>query len=388
MPQLAFFPWIRLENDLDVGDYSLQRFAAGDQPGPDAQSQETLDAVLAPYYDLCGKPVETAVILTARDRAATDELSEEDRAELFQFAELFAFAALADRAFFTPDYYYNRDQLRLVIQEFADPQGGAFIVGRRRDGRQGSYLTRDRYSVQVPVHVHPTGQRITLDVALLKALLDARGTQVWPDLYQGIILFNQANTDAPDVSQAIELMLTYAAMERILECASSQGQEPFGTRFAEAWCPSQCIPRSEWRAPPTKRRWNGKSLRACWAFDLHVLRGSLAHGHRDDRFPSQWSADAHLLLTSFAVPRLVKRILSCEGHYKPTELDGHDIDVFEHLLNREDLFARADPAQDVMGLGPQTYGWNQLVPRREHRPLIELMRGIGPFPYQRDVEDP
>ena len=80
----------------------------------------------------------------------------------------------------------------------------------------------------------------------------------------------------------------------------------------------------------------------------------------------------HLLLTSFAIPRLVKRILSDMNLYELTDDDAHDIDIFEDVLNLPDVFARADPDQDPMCLGHKIDAWQQLVPCGVDRPVVEL----------------
>ena len=168
------------------------------------------------------EPVKTAVILTAHGRGLTDDLSGQNRADLFRFAELFAFAALAAREFFSADYF-NRDHLRLVVQAFTDPQGGASMEMRRRDGVQWSSVTGDYYRVQVPAHVSPGGQLIKPDLALFNALLESRErleSLAWSGLHRGIVLFNQANTDAPDMSPDTELVLTCSAIEQVLGITS------------------------------------------------------------------------------------------------------------------------------------------------------------------------
>ena len=83
MSQLAFFPWLTLERDIDAGEYSLKRFVHGRLPSGDPEFQETLEAVLAPYRDLRGKPIKAAAILTRQGRDLLDDLSEEGRADLF-----------------------------------------------------------------------------------------------------------------------------------------------------------------------------------------------------------------------------------------------------------------------------------------------------------------
>ena len=108
MPQLAFFPWMEVECDVDVGDYSLKRFKPSSLPTVDEECRVTLDSVLAPYRDAWDDPVGSAVILNRNGRGLTDDLTDEDRDDLFIFAELFAFAALAAREFFISDYFNPR----------------------------------------------------------------------------------------------------------------------------------------------------------------------------------------------------------------------------------------------------------------------------------------
>ena len=359
MPQLAFLPWIELDGDIHAGDFSLKRYTRGRLPGGD-ESQGTLDAVLAPYHDVLGRPVRTAVILTARGRELTDDLSAEDRAELFLFAELFAFAALATREFFCSWNYLNRDHLRLLIQAFTDPRGGALIEMRRRDGTLRSLVTRDHYKVQVPAHVNSVGQLIKPDCALLEALLAAQDREVWPGLHQGITLFNQANTDAPDMLPNAELVQTYAAMEQILGITKSQDRKRFPAIFAKAWHPSGEVPRDEWQRQPADGSWKETSLRACWASDLKICRGNLAHGHRAVQVPSRWTVDEHLLLTSFAVPRLIKQVLAARGLYELTAKDQRDINALESLLNLSDIFAKVC-SDDGEGFPEEEFAWRRVL---------------------------
>lgn len=371
MPQLAFFPWIKLECDIAAGEYSLRRFVRGRRPGPDGDCQETLDAILAPYRDLEGKPVKTAVILAPQGQELTADLSEENRADLFVVAELFAFAALASRDFFAWNYC-NRDDLRLVIQAFTDPRGGAFMELRRRDGTKGARVTGEYYRVQVPAHVNHSGWPIKVDRALLDALLAARERDEWSGLYRGIVLFNQANTDAPDMSPNTKLVLTYAALEQILGTASRKRQRRFPEKFAEAWRPSRELPSNEWRPPPSGTGWKKDSLRAYWASDLKICRGNLAHGHREVSLPSQWTVLEHLLLSSFAIPRLVKQVLSKMDLYAPTDEDERDINALEPLLNLPSVFAELDPNDDEDGFPNAKFAWQRVLRREGRRQLEEF----------------
>ncbi|MDE0394249.1 MAG: hypothetical protein OYK82_05670 [Gammaproteobacteria bacterium] len=382
MPELAFFPWIELECDIDAEGYSLKRFVRGRLPESDSERQATLDAVLAPYRDFRDEPIRTAVILAAHGRGLTEHPSEEDRADLFLFGELFAFAALAAREFFTYSYC-NRDQLRLVIQAFTDPGGGAFMALRRRDGAQRTMVTGDRYSVQAPAHVSYSGRRIKPDCALLEALLMSRDLEEWPGLYRGIALFNQANTDAPDMSTDTELVLSYATMEQILGIASRADQKRFPEKFAQAWRPSREVSRSNWRSSPSDRPWKKDSLRACWALDLKICRGNLAHGHRESAVPSQWTVHEHLLFTSFTIPLLVKQALSDVGLYGMTDRDQRDINVLEPLLNLPDIFAAASSEEDQADFPDEDFAWRQVVRQEDEHRLLRLIDDLlGEEPVQ------
>ena len=371
MPQLAFFPWIELACDIDAGHYSLRRFVRGGLPGPDPEGQATIDAVLAPYRDVRDRPIRNAVILAPHNRGLTEDLSEEDRTDLFLFAELFAFAALAARKFFTYDYC-NRDDLRLVIQSFEDPRGGALMEMRRRDGVQWSSVSRDHLRVQVPAHVSHGGKQIKPDCALLEALLRSRSRDEWSGIYRGIVLFNQANTDAPDMSMDTELVLTYAAMEQILGISSASDRRRFHAKFAKAWDPSREVPRNEWRAPTTGRTWTKDSLRSCWAYDLQASRGNLAHGKGERERPSLWAVRQHLLLTSFAVPLLVKRVLAGLDLYEATDDDERDIDTLEPLLNLPDVFAKSEPEEDEVVDADEDYAWRRVLRREKDRQFDQL----------------
>ena len=74
--------------------------------------------------------------------------------------------------------------------------------------------------------------------------------------------------------------------------------------------------------------------------------GNLAHGHPEDRQPSTWTVPEHLLLTSFVIPRLVKRILSDMNLYDLTHDDHGDISALEPLPNLPDVFAQLGPHEE------------------------------------------
>ena len=255
-----------------------------------------------------------------------------------------------------------------MIQSFEDPRGGASHGNApTRWGAMVERLSRDHFRVHVPAHVCRVGKQIKPDRALLEALLRCRSRDEWSGIYRGIVLFNQANTDAPDMSMDTELVLTYAAMEQILGISSASDRRRFHAKFAEAWDPSRAVPVNEWRAPTTGRTWTKDNLRACWAYDLQASRGNLAHGQGECARPSLWTVRQHLLLTSFAVPRLVKRVLSGLGLYEATDDDEGDINALELLLNLPDVFATPNREDDEGGSVNEGHAWRRVVHREKVR---------------------
>jgi len=220
------------------------------------------------------------------------------------------------------------------------------------------------------------GQRIQPDWALLRALLASREREDCSRLYEGILLFNEANTDASDTAPETELVLTFAAVEQILKLRSPKDRRPFPVKFAGAWCPNRELPQSEWRRTRDgSRSKSGKNLRALWASDLKACRDSLAHGNRAAQVPSLWTVREHLLLTSFAVPRLVKQVLSRLDLYKLTKEDTRDIDIFESLINLPDLFRPPDSIRDGGSHATARFAWQRVLPSsRSLEYVLEQLR--------------
>lgn len=363
MSQLAFFPWIQLRSELSVGDYQFLPFARGARPGPD---QGVIDAVLEPYKGPSGHPISDAVILTVNGRGLTEDMPEDLHQDLFALGEIVAIAGLAKRRFFGHVGYTNRDHYRLVIQGFKDSGGGALVTNRRRDGSWNSYITEEVYQVLCPWHVLPT--EVVLEVPFLKALLGAMNTQEWPRIYQAMITYNEANTDRREMPPAAEVVLCYAAIEQLLD-AAGQPASVLAARFAEMFAPYRRCPKKEWKlesseAGITKRLHSAPNLAYGWVEDLAITRGSVAHGHDMEAYPSIWSIHEHLLLASFAIPRLLKCVLAKLDLYQLSQDDVDEVNAFEFLLNERHLEKR-DPHEPASAL------WSKLISRQLIHRLAE-----------------
>lgn len=336
MGMLAFFPWLSIDERIDVGSFRLTPFERGQAPaGAGTAEQRLIDGVLAPFRRAHG-PVNVATIAHVEGKAYTTELDEAERNELFVFSQVVAFGGLAAREFCSYGRYCNTADFSFVIQGFRDEPNGTFFDVRRRDGYSGTRVTADAYQVQAPVQMS-SHRPIHLDVALIRALMNARGTRVWDRVFEAIGPFLRANTDSADVTEQTEVVEMAGAFENALGVWGSDDlKRELGRRFR----PTRDIsPRNAPRIPPARR--NGVSVRSLWIADFYDLRNAHAHGSQTPPADLVWDRKEHLLLGAYAFPLLVKSLLSEENVYQLTEADQKAIDLFEwraraqgHLLER------------------------------------------------------
>ena len=348
MGKLAFFPWLDIEEAVECDGFRLLRYRRGQAPGEDAADQAVIDGVLAPYYDAHGKPVARATLLQhSSQNSPTSDLDESYHVDLFVFSDLLAFAGLAGRRFFGHFQYSNRDNYGLILQQFTEPGGGALITTRRRDGSTDVFFPGDVYKVQRPAHVHH--DRVTVDENLLASLVAAMAHPDWPQIYQAIVLFNEANTDRLEMPPGTEVILLYAAMEQALGVPSKR-PKIVAQRFAEVFAPQAVLPPSEWKVgrenePGGTLLKNSANLRTAWLQDLANSRGSLAHGHSTEAYPACWQPHEHLLFGAHVLPLVVKLRLRDMAGYELTAEDRAGIQACEPLLN-ERHFGEAEAGQD------------------------------------------
>jgi len=345
MSTVCVFPWVGLPELLEVGGFQLLPFERHRWPaGPVTSMQRLFDAVLAPYKEQRGTPIEHATLVRHPHHGVTDDLSGEERGDLFTFAELLAFCGLASRQFFGFGLnYVNRDDYTFVIQSFVDPGAGVSITTRRRDGVMNNYYTAGLYEFRRPLHRSPNAT-IRIDVSLMQAVLNAQRGPEWERLWDAILAFNRANTDSEQIMEEAEVVFIVGALQRLLDCRTSNVDD-LANRFTEAFAPRFTIP-----LPGVLRAGcltTERSVREVWMRSLYAVRGPLAHARRSSRVPSPWSLREHLLLSSYAFPLLVKLTLERARQYALTDADKFDVDVFEALAATPDLLA--DPAQSPDG---------------------------------------
>lgn len=164
----------------------------------------------------------------------------------------------------------------------------------------------------------------------------------WDRIFESILNFNFANTDSDSVPDYMEAISLVSAYQRLLGTGSDVKE--LKKVFSRYFAPSRIIQRDDSScthlATLPNQALTSKpdihAVREVWLDDFGKLRGNLAHGKLDSRYPSIWSIDDHLLLASYAFPLLLKLVLKQHG-YSLTQSDQFDIDCFEQLACVKDF---------------------------------------------------
>ena len=118
MGTLAFFPWLPGQDLVENSAFALLPFEPNKSPcKPGSVEQDHIDRVLGAYHTSAVAPLKTGTVLKLPNHGITDDLDDEDVAEIFVLSEVIAVSALAIREFFQNNYF-NRDNYKLVVQNF------------------------------------------------------------------------------------------------------------------------------------------------------------------------------------------------------------------------------------------------------------------------------
>ncbi|MFY0575859.1 hypothetical protein ACN28S_17180 [Cystobacter fuscus] len=308
-------------------------------------------SILSSYRDPHDQPIASATLMRLANQRWSTDLTDGEVERVFGLTEALAFSGLAEREFFTHFGYNNRDSFAGIVQRFL-PGGtaGASLRSRRRDGETHSYWPADVLRVRREPHiVELRNHDITELTAQIFNTMEAD-----EDFDLAIRAFNDANTDRAAMSQTHELISTVSAFQKLLGIRG--GDVAKTTRsFADALARvpiAEVIPKKPRSAELAARR---GGLREAWIHDMATMRGSVAHGNRQDTYPSVWSAQEHLLLAAFIFPRLVKLQLSARG-YNLSQKDRLELGLFDHYLACENVLA---PANELDGV-PTSHVWIQV----------------------------
>ena len=331
MGSLAFYPWLTLRQPAHVGGWQLIPWRRGQHtPGhwsPDEQG--VIDHVLETFHQGLEAPISTATVAVRVDSPATADMEEGEADDLLDLSELVAFAGLAERRFFSDIGYVNTGNFKLVIERWKELGGGFVVRSRRRDGVTQNYTKREWHKEFRPPEVN-LHDRPELNQQLIDGLVATRETTEWGRYSASLPLFNRANTDSEDMSQAMEAGLTASAFERFLD--SPPKDHELARRFVAATPLPENLPRAGWNRVPKHRFIKATTLREAWIRDLWNVRGKVAHGKDVEQYPALWSVPEHLLLAAFTFPLMVKLDLVRLAHYELSSMDEIRLEAFEPLL--------------------------------------------------------
>lgn len=335
MSEIAFFPWFKLNNPVKVGDFELLIY----KPDSGFAIQEDLDNIIGDFYPVEERKVNNCVILKYADKEIGKDFTEEDRRKVFLFAELLTFSGLSARTFFFGAFggYSNKDVYQIVVMKYESSNSGYKIINRRRDGFTNTIVAKGATKTRKPNHVQSFIITPT-DFKFLEALYslsqDQQGDE-WNTLYESILSFNLANTDSQYVSEEMEIVLLFSSFERLYDVGKNTNR--LYESIKESISASNNIKPNECKRIADNfeesRYKKVETLRELWVRDFSNLRGNLAHGKYDNKYPAFWDVQEHLLLASFVLPICLKVKLSELDQYELTESDMDSIELFEKLLS-------------------------------------------------------
>jgi hypothetical protein len=337
MSMLLFMPWCPIDKVYEVGEITILPFTRHKAiNGLDEAAQCKINAIMATYRGIDGKPIQKASLIRYRGKSPIEELTDDEIEIVQDFAVIACFAGLANREYFNNiGRYCNSDCFSLYIQKFEKADSTTLTV-RRREGRTLSNWALDNITITIPIHCH-TIQKVSLDSALLKALWDHRAqlnNDDWGRWQNAISCFNQANTDSDNIRHQVEWVLLCSAFEHILG-AKSEAKDVAG-KFAEALVPSRELLAKDAVRLSGQQKNGGKSLRYEWMREFYRIRGDFAHGKMVSQQPATWNPLEHLVLATLAFPLLVKSLLSKASKYKLTDYDQAQLDSFEEFADTSD----------------------------------------------------
>ena len=347
---IAFFPWIHVEQPIEVGDLRLLPYQKGSLPGdlPNV-SQAGIDAVLGAYANRPNFPIKKGAILEVGGLFAGMGVGPEQVDDLFRARDVLTFSALANRVLFRGHFdYCNSDAYELVVQGFKPDDPGKFsFTTRRRDTGTQHMWSNDLFAFQRPNHTS-SNWRVTVDELLVKALFDA--TRDNTNLRESIVEFNAANTDSGSVPEHVELVMCKSAFELLFGINEQKGS--FIAALKESLPDKEAV-ASEGPLMQTWLKTWAKSERPliAWASEFCYVRNNAAHGDEKKK-KVVWNQRTHLAFVSILFPLLVQKTLSRRGLLPLTD------EVIEHL-RRVESYIVSDPF-DFDFMSEETHPWAEV----------------------------
>jgi hypothetical protein len=351
---LAFFPWMTVEERVVLGDVVLVPY----EPPPTPSETDPVAKIVSTFKDMNRRTIPSATLVQMTGKGLTDDLTDEEIDLVFKHAVAIAFSALATRRFFGHVGYVNSDSLQCVVQRFTDANFVS-VWARRRDGTLQNAIPTSLYQVDREPHIGRLDHQ-QIDSQLVDAVL--KGMSEDSDFDLAIRHFVNANTDRPNLGPADEVVSTVSAFQRLFKVAGGsntdkKSRDAFLKALGEIPAQEPILNRRE--VPREKLR-SRRGLRDVWMEDLCVVRGSLAHGHREGAYRSFWSRIEHLLLAAFVFPLVAKLRLRDLALYALRPEDEEGLHGIDHLIGAKALLKTGEDEG-----GMPIYGWLEALDRAD-----------------------
>jgi len=358
-------PWCRLDKVYKAGDISLIPYNSTDPRGIDSASVIKINSVLSSYRDIKGVPVQQVTLLSYKERAVLDDLTDDEIRDAYELADLACFTGLAKREYFNGiGAYSNTDCFRVYGQKVS---GSGFISlrSRRRDGETWDLRQVKETVFTAPIHVQ-TISRVSLDQNLISSLLSFCSTcpdNNWARWQNAMACFNQANTDNESVRFQVEWVLFCSAFEHILE--AKPDYKDVARRFQECMVPTCGITVENSKRRSVQWKDIAAHIRYEWMKEFYSVRGDFAHGKLLTKRPTAWSQQEHLVLAAIGFPLLVKSLLRRAGHYGLSNEDIAQINSFEQLADEDFIKPPADQRNSMDSV------WSRLLEEARMSAIME-----------------
>jgi hypothetical protein len=358
-------------------------YCRGKKPGSiGGATQADIDQVLGNYADhgrlptsSLGTPVANATIVHWVADGEKSTISQEEISKRMKFGQWLILAGLSERRYGSHMRYCNSDGLTLMGQHYASGQAGAVSFDtRRRDGVSKRVLsaTYGRPYFLRPINVSDP-LVVEFDIPLLKALMNINDVDLENRIYDSVVMFNRANTDASEVPDHAEMVMLRAAFETLLNTSheTSDLVAKINTHFATAlaapiWSNGTFI-KEIWLArwTNTKQRKIKRPLDA-WIHDFCNARNNSAHGSASGSKypPSIWSIRNHLMFASWLFPLMVKGVVAEHGVYTLSDEDKDCRSDFEQFFAEDISKPNAD----------SSLPWNVVINAIEEKDLERSVR--------------
>lgn len=220
MSMLAFFPWLKIAEEIEIRDIKLIPFVVNEEDN--SAFHATCRRIIKPYVGEDNQPIGKAILVVLNGKDNFEDYSEDERNYLFSIVEILSFSGLSRREYFRFGYC-NYSDFMFIVQGFQANSDGVAVVTRRRDGKTTKYVMGDDYQVKAPDSVNHNNS-VTFDIHLIEALLMAQDQvgDKWLEYADAIFSFNRANTDDAQVPEYQEVVMIISSFQRLLDAGHKE----------------------------------------------------------------------------------------------------------------------------------------------------------------------